>query len=118
MNNVISELGAKASRVAEQVDEMGHGAAESLHAAASSVRKSGKRSAETIEDVRLDVEGNAAPGVGNLQAHFAQGALGRQGDRTPGRRVAQGVFHQVVEHVVKLIGARDKMRAEMVSRWS
>jgi ElaB/YqjD/DUF883 family membrane-anchored ribosome-binding protein len=51
MNDVTAALGAKASRIAEQLDDIGHQAAESLHAAASSVRKGGQESSEAIEEL-------------------------------------------------------------------
>ena len=40
---------------------------------------------EAVEDVRLDVEWDAAPGVGDLQADLADGAQGPQGDHAVGR---------------------------------
>jgi ElaB/YqjD/DUF883 family membrane-anchored ribosome-binding protein len=64
MNNVTSRLGARASRIAEQLDDIGHQAAEGLHTAASSIRKGGQHGSEAIEDLtkgtaaRLDRAGS------------------------------------------------------------
>ena len=56
---------------------------------------------EAIEDVGLDVEGDAAAGVGHLQLDFAQRLLGRDGDRAAGRRLVHRVFHQMLEDLTQ-----------------
>ena len=54
---------------------------------------------EAIKYVRLDVEGNAAPRVGDLHLDLAQGPAGAQGDSTALRGLTQGVHDQVVEYL-------------------
>jgi ElaB/YqjD/DUF883 family membrane-anchored ribosome-binding protein len=49
MSTLTSLLDAKASRIAEQVDDLGREAAESLHGAASSIRK-GSRAIDNLAE--------------------------------------------------------------------
>ena len=51
MSTLTSRIDAKASRIVEQIDEVNHEAADSLHAAASSIRKGGQRGSHAIEDL-------------------------------------------------------------------
>jgi ElaB/YqjD/DUF883 family membrane-anchored ribosome-binding protein len=57
MSTVTSLPGGKAFRIAEQVDDLVHGTGESLHGAASSIRKGGQQGSKAIEDLS---EGTAA----------------------------------------------------------
>ncbi len=49
MSVMASLLGEKPSRIVEQVDGLNHDAADSLHGAAASIRRSGQKSAKAIE---------------------------------------------------------------------
>jgi hypothetical protein len=64
MPTLTSLLDEKASRIAEQVDDLGREAAAGLHAAASSIRKGGHQGSKAIEDL---AEGAASKldGVGS-----------------------------------------------------
>jgi len=50
MSTLTSQLDAKASRIAERVDDLGHEAAERLHSAAGSIRKGGQQGSKAIKD--------------------------------------------------------------------
>src|SRR3546814_10981709 len=54
---------------------------------------------EAVEDMRLDVERDPSPGVRNLELDFAQRFPGRNGDDAARRGLAQGVLHQMFEHL-------------------
>jgi hypothetical protein len=51
MTTLTSIIDEKVSRIAEQVDGLGRGAAGSLHAAASSIRQGGQQGSRAIEDL-------------------------------------------------------------------
>jgi ElaB/YqjD/DUF883 family membrane-anchored ribosome-binding protein len=51
MSTVTSLLGKKAPRLGEQVDDLAHETGESLHGAASSIRKRGQQGSKAIEDL-------------------------------------------------------------------
>ena len=57
MSSIMATPGAKAFRVAEQVDELGYEAAESLHGAASSIRKAAQKSCQDIEGIAESTAG-------------------------------------------------------------
>jgi ElaB/YqjD/DUF883 family membrane-anchored ribosome-binding protein len=76
MATLTSLLDEKASRIAEQVDDLGREAAASLHAAASSIRKGGHQSSKAIEDL---AEGAASKldGVGSyVRKHDLKRTIG------------------------------------------
>ncbi len=51
--------------------------------------------------MRLDVEGDAAAGVGDLQLDLAQRLAGPERHRAAGRRLADGVLHQVLDDLAQ-----------------
>jgi|GEM_PF-3329510 len=68
--------GGKASRMAAQVDDLAHETGESLHGAASSIRKGGERGSKAIEDL---AESTAAglDGAGSyIEEHDLKHAIG------------------------------------------
>jgi ElaB/YqjD/DUF883 family membrane-anchored ribosome-binding protein len=68
MSTLTSLLDEKASRIAEQVDDLGRETAESLHAAASTIRKGSK----AIEDV-AESTANKLDGAGSyVEKHNAR----------------------------------------------
>jgi len=72
MSTLTSLLDEKASRIADQVDELGRETAESLHAAASSVRKGSK----AIEDL-AESTANKLDGAGSyVEKHNVKRAVG------------------------------------------
>src|SRR5579863_9838236 len=72
MRTLTSLLDAKASRMAEQADGLGRGTAESLHAAASSIRKGSK----AIEDL-AESTANKLDGAGKyVEKHNLKRAIG------------------------------------------
>jgi len=76
MSTLTSLLDAKASRIAEQVDEFGREAAENLHAAASSIRKGGQQGSKAIEDL-AEGAANKLDGAGSyVEKHDVKRAIG------------------------------------------
>src|ERR1019366_7271226 len=76
MSTAASLLGGKASRIAEQVDDLAHETGKSLHGAASSIRKSGQQGSKAIEDL---AEGTATKldGAGSyIEEHDLRHAIG------------------------------------------
>src|ERR1700731_4598380 len=76
MSTLTSLPGGKASRIAEHVDGLAHKTAESLHGAASSIRKSGQQGSKIIEDL---AEGTATKldGAGSyIEEHDLKHAIG------------------------------------------
>jgi len=72
MSTLTSLLDKKASRIAEQVDDLGRETAESLHAAASSIRKGSK----AIEDL-AESAADKFDGAGSyVEKHNAKRAIG------------------------------------------
>jgi len=72
MSTLTSLLGAKASRIAGQVDELGRETAGGLHAAASSIRKG----SEAIEDLAESMA-NKLDGAGSyVEKHNMKRAIG------------------------------------------
>ena len=57
MNTLTSLIDAKASRLADQVDDLGRETAENLHAAASSIRKGSKAIDELAESAADKLDG-------------------------------------------------------------
>ena len=57
--------------------------------------------AEAIEDMGLDVEWDTAAGVGDLDHRFPSSARGGDNDLATLRRMTQGIFDQVVEHLAQ-----------------
>ena len=51
MSTLTSLLDAKASRIAEQVDDVGRGTASGLHAAASTIRRGGRQGSKALKDL-------------------------------------------------------------------
>jgi ElaB/YqjD/DUF883 family membrane-anchored ribosome-binding protein len=71
MSTLTSLIDEKASRIAEQVDDLGHETAESLHAAAASIRKGSK----AIEDV-ADSAADKLDGAGSyVEKHNVKRAI-------------------------------------------
>src|SRR3989442_8433452 len=58
---------------------------------------------EAVEDVRLDMEGDAPTGVRDQDAHLAHRALGAQRHRTAGRGMADCALGQMVEELWQAI---------------
>ena len=56
---------------------------------------------EAVEDVGLDVEGNAPAGVADLQADLAHALLGREGDDAVRRGLAKGVLGEVIQSLAE-----------------
>jgi len=72
MSTLTPLLDEKASRIAEQVDDLGRGTAESLHAAASSIRKG----SEAIDDL-AESTANKLDGAGSyVETHNVKRAIG------------------------------------------
>jgi ElaB/YqjD/DUF883 family membrane-anchored ribosome-binding protein len=72
MSTLASLLDSKASRIAEQVDDLGRETAESLHAAASSIRKGSK----AIEDL-AESTANKLDGAGSyVEKHNVKRTIG------------------------------------------
>src|ERR1700685_843739 len=72
MSTLTSLLDAKASRIAEQMDDLGRETAESLHAAASSIRKGSK----AIEDL-AESTANKLDGAGSyVEKHNVKRTIG------------------------------------------
>lgn len=72
MNTLTSLIDEKASRIAEQVDELGRGTAESLHAAASSIRKGSK----AIEDLAESTAGKIDGAGSYVEKHTVKRGIG------------------------------------------
>jgi len=76
MSTLTSLLDEKASRMADQVDDLGREAAGSLHAAASSIRKGGHQGSRAIEDL-AESTANKLDGAGSyVEKHNAKRAIG------------------------------------------
>ena len=76
MNTVTSLLGGKASRVTEQVDDLAHETGESLHGAASSIRRRGQQGSRAIEDL-AEATATKLDGAGSfIEEHDLKHAIG------------------------------------------
>jgi ElaB/YqjD/DUF883 family membrane-anchored ribosome-binding protein len=76
MATLTSLFDEKASRIAEQVDDLGREAAASLHAAASSIRKGGHQGSKAIEDLAEGAAGKL-DGVGSyVKKHNVKHTIG------------------------------------------
>jgi hypothetical protein len=65
MSTLTSLLDEKASRITEQVDDIGRETAGGLHAAASSIRKGGRQGSKAIEDL-AESTANTLDGAGSF----------------------------------------------------
>jgi hypothetical protein len=65
MSSATSRQDAKSCHLAEQVDNVCHEAAESLHAVASSIRKGGQRGSKAVEDL-AESAANKLDGAGSF----------------------------------------------------
>jgi ElaB/YqjD/DUF883 family membrane-anchored ribosome-binding protein len=72
MSTLTSLLDEKASRVAEQVDDLGRGTAGSLYAAASSIRKGSK----AIEDLAKNTANKLDDAGSYVETHNLKRAIG------------------------------------------
>jgi len=86
MSTLTSLLDEKAFRIADQVDELGRGTAESLHAAASSVRKGSKAIEDLAESAASKLDG-AGLYVENHNAKRAMGQTGQLVRRYPAESI-------------------------------
>jgi len=76
MNTLTSLLDEKASRIAEQVDDLGRETASGLHAAASSIRKGGRQGSKAIENL-AESAANTLDGAGSyVKKHDLKRAIG------------------------------------------
>lgn len=90
MSTLTSLLNGKASRIVEQVDDLGRGAAESLHGAASSIRKGSK----TIDNL-AETTANRLDGAGSyVGKHTAKRTIAQSRQivqRYPGKSLVLAV---------------------------
>jgi len=76
MSTLTSLLDAKASRIAEQVDDVGRGTASGLHAAASTIRRGGRQGSKAIKDLAENTA-DTLDGVGSfVEKHKIKHAVG------------------------------------------
>ncbi len=59
---------------------------------------------ESVEDVGKIFRRDAAAAVSDLYLDAIRCGPGSEGDATAGRCVAQGVYHQVAQHLVQPVG--------------
>ena len=89
---------------------------QSLDQGQSQARTAALAPDEAVEDVRLDVKGDATPGIRNLQSDLTGPLARSDADRAAGRGLANGIFHQMVEDLTQTFDVAPDQANVLITR--